>query len=65
MRKSVFTRGQKRAVNRICKEYDFKDVDELRFFMKEEYGDEFEEIIFSSDNEKDCYENLTDSVWFI
>ena len=52
MRKSIFTKEQKRAIDRICREYDFEDVRELRFFMREEYGDEFEEINFSSDRER-------------
>lgn len=65
MRKSIFTKEQKRAIDRICREYDFEDVRELRFFMREKYGDEFEEINFSSDREKDCYEELAESVWFI
>lgn len=65
MKKSIFTKAQQKAIDKVCKDYDFEDEEELRFFIKEEYGDEFEDIWFDSDREDDCYESLSDLIKYI
>lgn len=39
-RKGVkMTKGQRKAIKRICEDYDFDDIKELREYMRDNYGD--------------------------
>ena len=33
------TKGQRKAIKRICEDYDFDDIKELRQYMRDNYGD--------------------------
>lgn len=33
------TKGQRKAIKRICEDYDFDDIKELREYMRDNYGD--------------------------
>ena len=33
------TREQRKAIKRICEDYDFDDLKELREYMRDQYGD--------------------------
>lgn len=33
------TKGQRKAIARICIDYDFDDIKELRKYMRDNYGD--------------------------
>lgn len=33
------TKEQKKAIKRICEDYDFDDLKELREYMRDQYGD--------------------------
>ena len=52
------TSEQRRAIKRICKNYDFEDVKELKLWLKEQYGDTLDEFWFSGKTEQECYEEL-------
>lgn len=53
-----FTSEQKQAIKRICKEYDFEDTKELKHWLKEEYGDNFDGDWFNGKTEAECYDEL-------
>lgn len=53
-----FTAEQKKAIKRICNDYDFEDVKELRSWLKEEYGDTLDGDWFSGKTEEECYQEL-------
>lgn len=52
------TREQKKAIKRICEEYDFEDAKELRAWMKDMYGDTLDEYWFEGSTEEECYAEL-------
>lgn len=33
------TKGQRKAIKRICEDYDFENIKELREYMRDNYGD--------------------------
>lgn len=33
------TKEQRKAIKRICEDYDFEDIKELREYMRDNYGD--------------------------
>lgn len=57
-----FTATQKRAIKRICEDYDFFDAVEIRQFLRDEYGDCFDGNWFTSNNEQECYNELAKAV---
>ena len=52
------TKEQKRAIKRICEEYGFEDIRELRDWLYDNYGDRFDEYWFDGTTEQECYEEL-------
>lgn len=52
------TKEQKKAIKRICADYDFEDAKELKEWLKENYGDTLDEYWFSGNTEEDCYTEL-------
>ena len=57
-----FTASQKRAIKRVCEDYDFDDTKEIREFLREQYGDCFDANWFTGDNEEFCYAELSKAV---
>lgn len=53
-----FSKEQKRAIKRICEDYDFEDLKELKEYLKDEYGDDFDADWFTGQTEEECYEEL-------
>ena len=53
---------QKRAIKRICADYDFENTKELKEWLKEQYGDELDEYWFRGSTEQDCYEELKEII---
>lgn len=58
------TKEQKNAIKRICKDYDFEDVNELKSWLKEQYGDTLDEFWFSGTSEQECYSELEKVIAF-
>lgn len=52
------TAGQKKAVKRICIEYDFENLKELRQYIKDCYDDPFDLDLWS-ETEAGLYEEVT------
>lgn len=59
------TKEQKKAIKRICEEYDFEDVKELRSWMRDSYGDTLDADWFEGTTEDECYAELERVVGFI
>jgi len=49
---------QKKAIKRICKDYDFEDYKELKQYLKEDYGDTLDQYWFDGQDEETCYQEL-------
>ena len=49
---------QKKAIKRICADYDFDNLKELKTYLKDVYGDTLDEYWFTSTTENGCYEEL-------
>ena len=52
------TKEMKKAIKRICEDYDFEDAKELKVWMKENYGDTLDEDWFTGSTEEECYAEL-------
>lgn len=53
-----FTKEQKKAIKKICGDYDFENVQELRRYLKDNYGDDFDALWFNGKTEEECYKEL-------
>lgn len=53
---------QKKAIKRICSDYDFKNLSELKVWMRDNYGDILDTDWFDSDTEEGCYQELVKRV---
>jgi hypothetical protein len=58
------TKEQKNAISKICKDYGFENLKELKAWLKDQYGDILDEYWFSSTTEKGCYKELEKVVAF-
>ena len=52
------TAGQKKAIKRICIEYDFENLKELRQYIKDVFDDPFDLDVWS-ESEAGLYEEVT------
>lgn len=52
------TKEQRRAIKRICRDYDFENFKELKDWVKETYGDTLNFEWFTEKTEEACYEEL-------
>lgn len=52
------TKEQRKAIKRICNDYDFESLRELKEWMKDQYGDTLDEYWFTAKTEEECYEEL-------
>lgn len=52
------TKAQRNAIKRICEDYDFENLKELREYLKDSYGDKLDEYWFSGTTEDECYKEL-------
>ncbi len=52
------TKEQRKAIKRICEDYDFEDTKELKEWLKDNYGDTLDKDWFIGDSEEDCYAEL-------
>lgn len=53
-----FTFEQKKAIKRICTDYDFESAKEIKHYLRDEYGDDFCPEWFSGKTEQECYNEL-------
>lgn len=49
---------QKKAIKRICSDYGFENLSELKAWIRDNYGDILDEYWFDSDTEEGCYQEL-------
>ena len=59
------TREQKKAINRICKNYGFENLKELRAWLRDNYGDTLDKDWFVGTTEAECYQELEKVVSFL
>ena len=55
------TKGQRAAIKRICEDYDFENLKEIREFMRSNYGDPLDLELWS-DTEEGLYNELAPMV---
>lgn len=53
-----FTTEQKKAIKRICEDYDFENAKELKDWFKENYDDDFDSNWFYGKTEEECYKEI-------
>ena len=58
------TKEQRKAIKRICDDYDFEDAKELRDWLKDQYGDTLDEYWFNGTKEQECYEEIAERLEF-
>lgn len=58
------TKEQKKAIKRICEDYDFENLKELREYLRDTYGDTLDEYWFNGNTEEECYAELEKVVSF-
>lgn len=59
-----FTKEQKQAIKRICQDYDFENVKELKEYLKDRYDDKLDYYWFRETTEEGCYNELEKVVRF-
>ena len=47
-----------KAIKRICSDYDFENLSELKAWIRDNYGDILDADWFNSDTEEGCYKEL-------
>lgn len=52
------TKEQRQAIKRICKDYDFENIKELKSYMKEMSEDKLDYYWFEGKTEEECYKEL-------
>lgn len=53
-----FTKEQKQAIKRICQDYDFENVKELKEYLRDSYGDILDYYWFRETSIEGCYKEL-------
>jgi hypothetical protein len=57
-RNRTMTKVQKKAIKRICADYDFENTKELKEYLKDSFGDTLDEYWFNGSTEEECYAEL-------
>lgn len=59
------TKEQKRAIKKICENYGFENLRELKAYLKDCYGDILDRYWFTGTTESECYFELAKVVHFV